>query len=154
VANTKIKRLRFVTSNPWNFNKKIVDVMKNHNNIMPYIHLPIQSGDETILKQMKRNMKIKDYYDIVSYIRKQLPTCAISTDIIVGFPNESVKQFQNTLKMYHDLQFDNAYTFVYSPRIGTPATLMKDKVDLATKQKHLSELNELVRLYAKKNNEK
>jgi tRNA-2-methylthio-N6-dimethylallyladenosine synthase len=154
VANTKIKRLRFVTSNPWNFDKKIIDTMKIYSNIMPYIHLPIQSGDETILKQMKRNMKIKDYYDIVSYIRKQLPTCSISTDIIVGFPNESEDQFQNTLKMYHDLQFDNAYTFIYSPRNGTPAALIKDKIDLATKEKHLSQLNELVRLYAKKNNEK
>jgi tRNA-2-methylthio-N6-dimethylallyladenosine synthase len=147
-------RIRFVTSNPWNFDKKIIDVMKLHSNIMPYIHLPIQSGDETILRHMNRAMKLQDYYDQIDYIRKNIPTCAISTDIIVGFPNETAKQFANTIKMYKHIKFDNAYTFIYSPRIGTPAALIKDKVSLVTKQKRLAELNELVREYAKMNNEK
>jgi tRNA-2-methylthio-N6-dimethylallyladenosine synthase len=121
---------------------------------MPYIHLPIQSGDEAILKQMRRNMKISDYYELIDYIHEQLPTCAISTDIIVGFPNETTAQFNNTLEMYRRIQFDNAYTFIYSPRIGTPAALIKDEVDVQTKKDRLMQLNELVRLYAKKNNEK
>jgi tRNA-2-methylthio-N6-dimethylallyladenosine synthase len=128
--------------------------MKVHHNIMPYIHLPIQSGDEQILKQMRRNMKINQYYELIDYIRKELPTCAISTDIIVGFPNESDQQFEQTIKMYERIQFDNAYTFIYSPRLGTPAALIEDSTPLTTKQKRLEQLNTLVRLYAKKNNEK
>jgi tRNA-2-methylthio-N6-dimethylallyladenosine synthase len=127
--------------------------MKQHNNIMPYIHLPIQSGDETILQNMNRKMKIKDYYKIIEYIRTNIPTCAISTDIIVGFPNESAMQFENTIKMYNKIQFDNAYTFIYSPRSGTSAALIKDKIDITTKEKRLAQLNELVRKFAKKNNE-
>jgi tRNA-2-methylthio-N6-dimethylallyladenosine synthase len=121
---------------------------------MPYIHLPIQSGDENILRKMNRTMKIKDYYDKINYIRKRIPTCAISTDIIVGFPNETAKQFANTIKMYKHIEFDNAYTFIYSLRIGTPAALLKDKVSLSTKEKRLAILNELVRQCAKANSEK
>jgi tRNA-2-methylthio-N6-dimethylallyladenosine synthase len=128
--------------------------MQRHSNIMPYIHLPIQSGDQNILKKMNRSMKIKDYYELISYIRKRLPTCAISTDIIVGFPNETAQEFDNTIKMYQDLKFDNAYTFIYSPRTGTPAALIEDKIDLQTKKKRLYKLNELVKYYAKLNNEK
>jgi tRNA-2-methylthio-N6-dimethylallyladenosine synthase len=121
---------------------------------MPYIHLPIQSGDEEILKEMKRSMKMEEYYNLIDYIRKLLPNCAISTDIIVGFPNENNQQFKNTIKMYERIQFDNAYTFVYSPRYGTPAALIKDRISIQVKQKRLMQLNELVRFYAKKNNEK
>jgi tRNA-2-methylthio-N6-dimethylallyladenosine synthase len=123
--------------------------MKKYPNIMPYIHLPIQSGDEFILKQMNRSMKIDDYLKIINCIRTNIPNCAISTDIIVGFPNETDVQFENTIKLYEKVGFDNAYTFIYSPRSGTSAALIKDEISLATKQERLSRLNEMVRKYAK-----
>jgi tRNA-2-methylthio-N6-dimethylallyladenosine synthase len=123
--------------------------MKKYQNIMPYIHLPIQSGDEDILKQMNRSMKIEDYLKIINYIKNNIPNCAISTDIIVGFPNETDAQFGNTLKLYETIKFDNAYAFVYSPRSGTSAALIKDQVSLATKQDRLAKLNEVVRKYSK-----
>ena len=110
VAETGIKRLRFTTSNPWNFTKEIVDTMRSHPNIMPHIHLPIQSGDELILKRMNRPMKIGDYISLVNYIKKNIPNCSITTDIIVGFPNESREQFEKTLELYNTVQFDNAFT--------------------------------------------
>jgi tRNA-2-methylthio-N6-dimethylallyladenosine synthase len=119
--------------------------MKNNINIMPYIHLPIQSGDEKILKAMNREMKIDDYISKINKIRQALPTCSISTDLIVGFPNESETQFKNTLKLYNQVKFDNAYAFIYSPREGTPASLIKDKITLEIKQKRLAKLNEIVR---------
>lgn len=154
VAKTNIARVRFCTSNPWNFSKEIIDVMAKHKNIMPYVHLPIQSGSEEILKEMNRTMKIKDYIDFVNYLRKKIPNCAISTDIIVGFPNESEKQFNQTLTLVKKIKFDNIFAFVYSKRPNTKAALIKDRIDLKTKQDRLAKLNELVKKYAKENNQK
>lgn len=154
VAKTKISRIRFCTSNPWNFTNEIVDVMKKYKNIMPYVHLPIQSGDERILNDMNRSMKIKDYIDKIKYLKKRIPDCAISTDIIVGYPNETNKQFENTLKLVKQIKFDNIYAFIYSPRIGTKAALIKDKISFDIKQKRLAKLNKLVKQYAKFNNQK
>lgn len=154
VAKTGIKRIRFATSNPWNFNLEIVDVMAKYPNLMAYIHLPIQSGSENILKKMNRGMKINDYFNIIKYIRNHIKNCTISTDIIVGFPNESEKDFKQTIKLYKKVKFDNAYTFIYSPRIGTPAASEVDKISFETKQKRLDKLNKLVRKYSKWNNNK
>ncbi|WP_407716611.1 radical SAM protein [Malacoplasma iowae] len=154
VAETGIKRLRFTTSNPWNFTKEIVDVMKSHPNIMPHIHLPIQSGDELILKRMNRPMRIEDYIGLVNYIKESIPNCSITTDIIVGFPNESREQFEKTLSLYNTIQFDNAFTFVYSKRDGTVAAQLPDSIELQEKKDRLNELNELVKTYAKTNNMK
>ncbi len=152
VAKTRIKRIRFATSNPWNFNKEIIDVMAKYPNIMSYIHLPVQSGSEKILKAMNRGMKIKDYLSFIKLIRDKIPNCTISTDLIVGFPNETDEDFQQTIKLYRKVKFDNAYTFIYSPRLGTPAARIKDLVVDETKQKRLTKLNELVRQYSKENN--
>jgi tRNA-2-methylthio-N6-dimethylallyladenosine synthase len=121
---------------------------------MPYFHLPIQSGDEKMLARMNRKMKIDDYINLVKHIRKTIPNVAISTDLIVGFPNETAAQFNNTLKLFNTIKYDNAYTFIYSKRSGTPAATMPDKISTSTKQLRLAKLNELVRKYAKINNEK
>lgn len=154
VAKIGIKRVRFATSNPWNFNKDIIKIMSKYSNIMAYIHLPIQSGSEKILKEMNRGMKIKDYLSFIKQIRKQIPNCTISTDLIVGFPNESDKDFKQTLALYKKVKFDNAYTFIYSPRLGTPAARICDSISKETKQKRLEKLNKLVRKYSKWNNNK
>ncbi|MDR0985629.1 MAG: tRNA (N6-isopentenyl adenosine(37)-C2)-methylthiotransferase MiaB [Mycoplasmataceae bacterium] len=154
VAKTNIPRVRFVTCNPWNFDLKIIKVMKKYKNIMPYIHLPVQSGDEQILIKMNREMLINDYLKIIKSLKKEIKDISISTDIIVGFPNESNIQFQHTLDLYNKVKFDNAYTFIYSKREGTPASLIEDKISNTIKQKRLQMLNELVKKYAKWNNEK
>lgn len=154
VANTGVQRLRFTTSNPFDWDNKIIDVMTENKNIMPFIHLPVQSGDENILLKMNRKMKITDYLSYINYIKEKIPQVAISTDLIVGFPNESDEEFNNTLKLYDAVQYDNAYTFIYSKREGTPATKFVDNVSLETKKQRLAKLNELVKKYAKLNNEK
>lgn len=154
IAKTGVQRLRFTTSNPFDWDNKIIDVMARNKNIMPFIHLPIQSGDETILLRMNRKMKVQTYLDYIKYIRDNIPQVAISTDLIVGFPNETDEQFENTLKLYEQVQYDNAYTFIYSKRDGTPAVNFEDEISTETKKERLSRLNELVKKYAKLNNEK
>ena len=154
VAETGVKRLRFTTSNPFDWDNKIIDVMKKYKNIMPFIHLPVQSGDEEILLKMNRKMKVADYLEYINYIKKQIPYVSISTDLIVGFPNETDEQFNNTLNLYNNVQYDNAYTFIYSKRDGTPAAKLIDNTSLETKKARLNTLNELVKKYAKLNNEK
>ena len=154
IAKLNIPRIRFSTSNPWNLNKDLIDVMAKYDNIMPYIHLPIQSGDEEILKQMNRKMLIKEYIDLVDYLREKIPDISISTDLIVGFPNESSEAFRHTIDLYNRIKYDNAYTFIYSKREGTPAAKIIDHVTLTEKKKRLYELDELVRKYAKEANEK
>ena len=154
IAKLNIPRIRFSTSNPWNLNKDLIDVMAKYDNIMPYIHLPIQSGDEEILKQMNRKMLIKDYIDLVDYLREKIPDISISTDLIVGFPNESSEAFRHTIDLYNRIKYDNAYTFIYSKREGTPAAKIIDHLTLTEKKKRLYELDELVRKYAKEANEK
>lgn len=154
VAKTGIKRIRFATSNPWNFDDRIIETIKKYPNIMPYIHLPVQSGDERILKAMNRQMSINDYIEKIKKIKEEIPNCAISTDLIVGFPNETNGEFENTLKLYNIIKYDNAYTFIYSQREGTYAATLQDDITLETKKDRLSKLNELVKKYAKENNEK
>lgn len=154
VAKTQIPRLRFTTSNPWNFSKDIIDVIAKYKNIMPHIHLPIQSGDELILKKMNRTMSIEDYLETIKYIRKNIPDCAITTDIIVGFPNESKEQFCKTLDLYKKVKFDNAFTFIFSKREGTVAAKMEDTIDLQEKKERLQMLNEIVKETSKEINMK
>lgn len=154
VALTGIKRIRFATSNPWNWDNKIIDIAKKYNNIMPYFHLPIQSGSENVLTRMNRQVKIKDYIKNIEYIRSQLPSAAISTDIIVGFPNESDEEFEETIKLYEQIKYDNAYTFIYSKREGTPAAVMNDSIPMNVKKERLQRLNEIVKKYASENSNK
>ena len=145
VAKLDIKRVRFSTSNPWNFDCGIIDVVTKYPNIMPSIHLPIQSGDNGILKAMNRKMDIKDYVELVQHMKHQIKDLAITTDLIVAFPNETKKAFENTLKLYKTIQFDNAYTFIFSPREGTPAAKLENKLSEKEKNERLQKLNELVK---------
>lgn len=154
VASLPIPRIRFTTSNPFDWTNDIIDVIKKHPNIMPYLHLPVQSGSEEILRKMNRVMSIDQYLKNIEYIRQNIPDVAISTDIIVGFPNETDEQFQATLDLYDKVKYDNAYTFIYSPREGTPAAGMIDNIDMETKINRLNALNEKVKQYAKENNDK
>lgn len=152
VAKTNVTRIRFTTSNPWNFSEEIIKVMSKYKNIMPHVHLPIQSGDDDILKKMNRHMYIKDYLKIIYKIRELIPNCTISTDLIIGFPNETKEQFQKTLDLYNEVKFDHAYTYIYSKRDGTVAAKMEDNIPMEEKRSRLQELNLLVEKYSKEKN--
>lgn len=129
VANLGIPRLRFLTSHPFDFSDSIIEVMRRHDNIMKYFHLPVQSGNNQILKAMGRRYTREKYLEIVSKLRTQIPEIAISTDIIVGFPNETESQFADTVTLVKEARYESAFTFIYSPRPGTPAARLVDNVD-------------------------
>jgi len=129
VANLGIPRLRFLTSHPFDFSDDIINVMKRHDNIMKYFHLPVQSGNNQILKAMGRRYSREKYLEIVSKLREHIPEIVLSTDIIVGFPNEIESQFMDTVSLAKEVKFESAFTFIYSPRPGTPAARLIDNVD-------------------------
>lgn len=111
---------------------------------MEHIHLPVQSGSSEILKIMARKYTREQYLELVRKIKKAIPDVALTTDIIVGFPNETEEQFEETLSLVREVGFESAYTFIYSPREGTPAAKMKDNVPMEVKKERLQRLNELV----------
>ena len=154
VSKTGIKRLRFVTSHPWDFTDEMIDMIAKYDNIMPYIHLPLQSGSDRILKLMGRRYTKESYLELYHKLKERIPNCSITTDIIVGFPGETEEDFKDTLEVVKECKYDSAYTFIFSPRIGTPAAKMKDDTPLEVKEKRLYELNELVNKYAKEANER
>jgi len=154
VAKSGIKRVRFVTSHPWDFTLDMLKVIRDYDNIMPYIHLPLQSGSDKILKLMGRRYTKSEYLELVEKIREYIPNCAITTDIIVGFPNETDEDFNDTLEVVNEVKYDLAYTFIYSKREGTPAALIPDKTSDSVKKERLQVLNELINKYALMNNQK
>ena len=154
VADTGIKRLRFVTSHPWDFTDGMISVIAKNDNIMPYVHLPLQSGSDRILKLMGRRYTKEEYISLFNKIKENVDNVSITTDIIVGFPNETVEDFNETLDVVNTCKFDSAFTFIYSPREGTPAAKMVDEVSLEEKEKRLYELNDLINNYSLLNNKK
>ena len=153
VAKTGIPRIRFVTSHPWDFTDEMINVIAEHKNIMPYIHLPLQSGSSKILKLMGRRYTKEEYITLYNKIKKRIPGVSITTDIIVGFPNETDEDFKETLEVVNECKFDGAFTFIYSPREGTPASKIKDTIPMEVKEKRLHELNELINAYSLKHNQ-
>ena len=118
-------RLRFMTSHPKDFNKEVVDVIASSRNICHNIHLPIQSGSNEILRRMNRKYTVEQYLDIVEYIKAKMPDVGITSDIMIGFPGETEEDFKATCDLVEKVRFSNAFTFVYSPRKGTPAAKME-----------------------------
>lgn len=149
VAKTGIARVRFVTSHPWDFTDGMIDVISKYDNIMPYIHLPLQSGSNRILKLMGRRYTKESYLELYHKLKKAMPYSSITTDIIVGFPGETEEDFQDTLDVYEECKYDSAFTFIFSPRVGTPACRMQDDVSLEVKNERLHRLNEVVNRYSK-----
>ena len=154
VAKTKIPRIRFMTSHPWDFTDKMIDVIAKYDNIMPSVHLPVQSGSNKILKLMGRRYSREEYLTLFHKMKEKIKNVAISTDIIVGFPGEDEDDFLETLKLVKECKYDNAFTFIYSKRDGTPACKLKDDVSLHDKEKRLYRLNDVVNKYFKENNDK
>ena len=152
VAKTGIERIRFVTSHPWDFEDKMIDVISKYPNIMPYIHLPLQSGSDRILKLMGRRYTKEEYLNLFNKIKDKVERVSITTDIIVGFPGETEEDFEETLDLYNKCKFDSAFTFIFSPREGTPAAKMEDNITLEEKEARLHRLNELVNKYSLEKN--
>ena len=154
VAKTNIPRIRFITSHPWDFTDSMIDLIAKYDNIMPSIHLPLQSGSSRILKLMGRRYTKETYLELVKKIKEKIPNISLSTDIIVGFPQETEEDFNETLEVVDICKYDNAFTFIYSPRENTPAAKLKDDVTLEEKEKRLYKLNELVNKYFLENNKR
>ena len=133
-------RLNFMTSHPKDATKKLIDVMASHSRIAKHFHLPIQSGSDRILKKMNRHYDTARYLDIVTYMREKMPQIAITTDIIVGFPGETEEDFEATLDILRQVKFDMIYSFIYSPRKGTPAAEMAEQVPAETQKKRFEKL--------------
>ena len=152
VSDTGIERIRFVTSHPWDFTKEMVDIIASKDNIMPYIHLPLQSGSNKILKLMNRRYTKEEYLKLYNSIRSKVKNSSVTTDIIVGFPGETEEDFQETLDIVNKCKFDGAFTFAFSKRENTPAALMKETVSEEVKMDRLHRLNEVVNKYSNERN--
>ena len=138
-----VKRIRYMTSHPIDMKDSLIEVHATNPKLMPFLHLPIQSGSDKILKKMNRKHTVKDYLKIIDKIRKIKPDIAISSDFIVGFPDESDNDFDETMKFIEKVKFVIAYSFIYSPRPGTPAQY-KDNIDHGLKKARLSALQSLL----------
>ncbi|MBR0518673.1 MiaB/RimO family radical SAM methylthiotransferase, partial [bacterium] len=138
-----IKRIRFMSPHPANFDDKFVDTMASLEHVCRHIHLPLQSGDDTILRRMGRRYTTEDYASIVEKLRQAMPEIAITTDIIVGFPGETNEQFENTMSFVKEMNFDGAFMFAYSEREGTPAVKINPSVP---PQERLDRLNKLIEM--------
>lgn len=138
-----LEKIKFMTSNPWDLTDEIIQSIKLPK-VEKYLHLPVQSGDNDILKQMNRHYTAKQFLDLITKIRKEIPGIEIGTDIIVGFPGETEEQFQNTVDLCKKAKFCLAYISEYSPRPGTVAFKMRDDISSKEKQRRWRILNELI----------
>jgi tRNA-2-methylthio-N6-dimethylallyladenosine synthase len=139
-----VERLRYMTSHPVEMTDELIALHGHEPKLMPYLHLPVQSGSDRILKAMNRKHDGAFYRAIVERLRAARPDIALSTDFIVGFPGESEKEFEATLQLVHDVRFAAAYSFKYSPRPGTPAAAMMGQVPEEVKAKRLARLQALL----------
>ena len=139
---SELKRIRYTSPHPQDMTQEVLDVMAKHENICNYVHLPLQAGNDRVLKRMNRTYSQKEFLTLVNQIRKTLPNVGISTDLIVGFPGENENEFQETLDVMESVKFDSAYTFKYSSRPGTKAAEFKDHVTESEKQDRLERIIE------------
>lgn len=144
IATIDIPRVRFTTSHPRDFDDHLIEVLASKGNLVEHIHLPVQSGSTEVLKRMSRKYSRERFIDLANRIKKAIPGVVLTTDIIVGFPGETEEQFEETLSLVREVGFEMAYTFIYSPREGTPAAGMEDNVPFEEKKKRLARLNELM----------
>jgi len=146
--------IRFTSPHPKDFSDEIIKAMAECEKMTEYLNFPVQSGDDKILKKMNRPYTVKQYKDLVKKIREKIPDIALSTDVIVGFPGETKKQFNNTAKLFKEVCFDMAYISQYSPRPGTPAAKLKNDISLEEKGRRDRVLTEILKKTAFENNKK
>lgn len=144
IRKIDIPRVRFTTSHPRDFDDHLIEVLAKGGNLVEHIHLPVQSGSTDVLKIMARKYTREHYLELVRKIKAAIPDVALTTDIIVGYPNETDEQFEETMSLYREVGYESAYTFIYSPREGTPAAKMQDNVPMEVKKERLQRLNALV----------
>ena len=142
-----IPRIRFTTSHPRDFDDATIEAMALGGNIMPHLHLPVQSGNDEVLKRMNRKYTSGEYIEKMNKLKEAVPGISITTDIIVAFPGETEEQFQDTIKLVKTIGFEGAYTFIYSPRAGTPAATYENKLSEKEKKNRLLALNEVINEY-------
>lgn len=135
-----LERVRFTSPHPASFTDDVIDAMAETPNVMPQLHMPLQSGSDTILKAMRRSYRSKRFLGILDKVRERIPHAAVTTDIIVGFPGETEEDFQQTLDVVEASRFSMAYTFQYSPREGTPAAEMEDQIPKEAVQERFERL--------------
>lgn len=135
-----IERVRYMTSHPRDMTFDMVDAMADSPKVARHMHLPVQHGSNEMLKKMNRGYTIEHFKELVSYVREKMPDIVLTTDLITGFPGETEEMHQETLALLKEVRFDSAYTFIYSPRNGTPAARMTDQIDEETKHRRLQEL--------------
>ena len=152
--NKKLKRVRYTTSHPKDMTDDLIDCYKSEKKLMPFLHLPVQSGSDDVLKNMNRKHTREQYLDIVAKLKKINPEINFSSDFIVGYPVESQKDFDDTISLIKSVNFINSFSFIYSPRPGTPASRM-EMIDIKIQKKRLTILQNLLeKIQIKKNNDK
>ncbi|MFW6284973.1 MAG: tRNA (N6-isopentenyl adenosine(37)-C2)-methylthiotransferase MiaB, partial [Bacillota bacterium] len=154
IAKTDIPRVRFTTSHPNDFDLASVKAIGAYDNLMPHIHLPVQSGSDKVLKKMNRRYTRARIYELVDQMRTHIPGVSITTDLIVGFPGEEKDDFEATLEMVENVGFEGAFTFIFSPREGTPAAKYQDDTPVEEKQARLQRLNALINKGYKQGNKR
>jgi tRNA-2-methylthio-N6-dimethylallyladenosine synthase len=147
-----LRRLRFTSPYPTEFTPRVIEAMAATPAVCQHVHLPVQSGSNAVLKRMLRRYTRERYLEVVAALRSAIPGITLSTDIIVGFPGETEDDFQQTLSLVTEADFDDAYTFIYSVREGTPAVRLRDHVPSAVASSRLARLVEAVRLNARRKN--
>ncbi|EHM39437.1 tRNA (N6-isopentenyl adenosine(37)-C2)-methylthiotransferase MiaB [Anaeroglobus geminatus] len=135
-----IERVRYMTSHPKDMTFAMVDAIAQCSKVVTHLHLPVQSGSTELLKKMNRGYSAEHYLELIEYVREKIPDVALTTDLIVGFPGETEDMFQDTLKLLKKVRYDMAYTFIYSPRTGTPAATMGNQVPQEVKSDRLRRL--------------
>jgi tRNA-2-methylthio-N6-dimethylallyladenosine synthase len=145
-----IERIRFTTSHPVEFSQNLIDAYGEVPELANYLHLPVQSGSDRILTLMKRGHTVLEYKQKIRRLREKRPDISLSSDFIVGFPGETDRDFEDTLKLIRDLEFDQSFSFIFSPRPGTPAASLPDELPLEAKKERLMRLQELVNSQAAK----
>ncbi|CAN7527759.1 tRNA (N6-isopentenyl adenosine(37)-C2)-methylthiotransferase MiaB [Paenibacillus sp. LjRoot56] len=154
IRKIDVPRIRFTTSHPRDFDDRLIEVLGKRGNLVEHIHLPVQAGNTDVLKRMSRKYSRDHYLQLAGKIKATMPDVVLTTDIIVGFPGETDEQFEDTMTLYEEVGFDFAFTFIYSPRVGTPAAEMEDNVPMEVKKQRLYRLNELVNKLSKDSNER
>lgn len=145
-----IRRIRFMTSHPKDLSEDLIQVMKESKKICRHLHLPLQSGSTEILTRMNRRYTREQYVELALKIRREIPDIAITTDIIVGFPGETPEDLEETIDVVRTVKFDNAFTFIYSKRTGTPAAAMENQVPEAQVKEGFDRLLRVVQETARK----
>ena len=147
---TSIKRIRYTTSHPRDLDLATIKAMALGGNIMPNLHLPVQSGNNEVLKRMNRKYTKEEYLEKIKLLKEYVPGISITTDIIVAFPGETEEQFLDTIDLVKQVEFEGAFTFIYSPREGTPAATYENLLTEEQKHDRLNRLNEVVNNFSLK----